>query len=89
MSRNRYQWTAAHSGMEAAPLDRALFSDLEAPPGNWRLPGAQRGCILRPLGLTPDGVLGIILHLTGGVQRAAHDGGNHFQFEALLAFYRL
>ena len=35
--------------------------------------------------LTPDGLLGVVLCLTGHLQRAADDGGDHFQFEALLA----
>ena len=80
-----HQRATAHTGMEAAPLDRALFSDLEAPAGDRRLPGAQRRCLLRPSGLAPDGLLGVVLHLTGHLQRAAHDGGDHFQSEALLA----
>jgi len=36
------QRAAAHPGMEAAPLDRVLFSDLEALAGDGSLPGAQR-----------------------------------------------
>ena len=35
--------------------------------------------------LAPDGLLGVVLHLAGGVQRAADDGGDHLQTEALLA----
>ena len=84
-----HQCAAAHTGVEAAPLDRVLFSDLEALVGDRRLSGAQRGCLLRPSGLTPDGLLCVVLHLTGDLQRAAHDGGDHLQSEALLALCRL
>jgi hypothetical protein len=42
------------------------------------LSGAERGCLLRPSRLTPDGVFCLDVHLTGGMQRAAHDGGNYF-----------
>ena len=31
--------------------------------------------------LAPDGLLGVVLHLAGGVQRAADDGGDHLQSE--------
>ena len=41
VSGDRHQFAAAHPGVEAAVLDRVLFSDLEAPPGNRRLSGAQ------------------------------------------------
>ena len=64
--------------MEAAPLDRVLFSDLEALAGDWGLSGAERGCVLRPSGLTLDGVFCLDVHLTGGMPRAAHDGGDYF-----------
>ena len=36
-----HQWATAHPGVEAAPLDRALFSDLEAPAGHRGLSGAE------------------------------------------------
>ena len=62
---------------EAAALDRVLFSHLEAPAGDRGLSGAERGCLLRPSGLTPHGVLCIVVHLTGGVQKAAHNGGDY------------
>ena len=39
--------------------------------------------------LTPDGLLGVVLHLTGHLQRSTHDGRDHLQFEALLALCRL
>jgi hypothetical protein len=55
MSGDYHQFAAAHSGVEASQLDRALLSDLEAPAGDRGLPGAQRRCVLRPPGLTPDG----------------------------------
>src|SRR4030095_15579396 len=83
--RNHHQRTAAHPGVEAAPLDRALLSDFEAPPGDWGLSSAERGCLLRPSGLTPDGVFCLDVHLTGGMQRAAHNGGDHLQSQTLLA----
>ena len=35
--------------------------------------------------LTPDGVFCLDVHLTGGKQRAAHNGGDHFQSQTLLA----
>ena len=35
--------------------------------------------------LTPDGLLGVVLHLEGYLQRAVDNGGDHFQSEALLA----
>jgi hypothetical protein len=42
VSRHGHQRATTHTGMEAAPLDRALFSDLEALVGDRRLSGAQR-----------------------------------------------
>ena len=89
VSGDRHQFAAAHPGVETAQLDRVLFSDLEALAGDWGLPGAQRGCVLWPLGPTPDGVLGVVLHLTGHLQRSTDDGGDHLQSEALLALCRL
>jgi hypothetical protein len=44
-----------------------------------RLVLTQRRCLLRPSGLTSDGLLGVVLHLTGHLQRAAHNGGDYFQ----------
>ena len=84
-SRNRHQRAAAHTGVEASLVDRVLFSDFEALAGDWGLPGAQRRGVLRALGTAPDGVLCIVLHLAGRVQRAADDGGDYLQSEALLA----
>jgi hypothetical protein len=75
--------------MEAAPLDRALFSDLEALAGDGSLLNAQRRGILRQLGAMSDRLLCVVLHLPGDVQRAAKDGGDYFQSEALLALCRL
>jgi hypothetical protein len=43
-------------------------------------------CLLRPSGLAPYGVLRIVLYLTGGVPRAADDGRDYLQSQALLAF---
>src|SRR5207244_10750434 len=77
VSRHGHQWATTHTGMEAASLDRVLFSDFEALAGDGSLSSAERGCLLRPSGHTPDGVFGIVVHLTGGVQRAADDGGDH------------
>jgi hypothetical protein len=77
LSGDRHQFTAAHTGVEASQLDRTLLSDLEALISDWSVPSAERGCLLRSSGLTPDRVFGIVLHLTGGVQRAADDGGDH------------
>src|SRR4029453_14391828 len=79
----------AHTSMEASLVDRVLFSHLEAPAGDRGLSGAERGCLLRPSGLTPDGVFCLDVHLTGGMQRAAHNGRDHLQSEALLALCRL
>ncbi len=84
-----HQFAAAHTGLEASQLDRVLLSDLEALVGDRGLSGAQRGCLLRPLGLTPDGLFCVVLHLAGHLQRAADDGGDHLQSEALLALCRL
>src|SRR6266446_1781687 len=75
--------------MEAAPLDRTLFSDLEALVGDRRLSGAQRRGVLWPSGLAPDGMLCVVLHLAGHLQRADDHGGDHLQSEALLALCRL
>src|ERR671913_211627 len=66
---NRHQFATAHAGVEAAELDRVLFSDLEAPAGHRCLPGAQQGCLLRSPGLTPDGVLGVVLYFAGYLQQ--------------------
>ena len=41
VSGDRTQLAAAHPGLEAAPLDRVLFPDLEALAGDGCLPGAQ------------------------------------------------
>jgi hypothetical protein len=30
--------------------------------------------------VTPDGVLGVVLHLAGHLQRSTHDGRDHLQF---------
>ena len=84
-----HQFAASHTGMEAAQLDRVLFSNFEALAGCWGLPGSQRGGVLRPPRLTPDGVLGVVLHLAGHLQRSTHNGRDHLQFEALLALCRL
>jgi hypothetical protein len=72
-----------------ARLDRVLFSNPEALVGDGGLPGPQRGCLLRPSGVTLDGLLGIVLHLTGPLHRAANDGGDYLQSETLLALSRL
>jgi hypothetical protein len=72
-----------------AQLDRVLFSNPEALVGDGGLPGPQRGCLLRPSGVTLDGLLGIVLHLTGPLHRAANDGGDYLQSETLLALSRL
>ena len=77
VSRNRSQCAPAHTGVEASLVDRALFSDLEALVGDRRLSGAQRRGVLRPLGTAPDGLFCVVLHFSGGVQRAADDGGDH------------
>ena len=37
----------------------------------------QRRGILRPLGTAHHGVLGVVLHLAGHLQRAADDGGDY------------
>ena len=42
-----------------------------------RLVATQRGCLLRPSGHTPDGMFGLDVYLTGGMPRAAHDGGDY------------
>ena len=39
-----------------------------------RLVATQRGGVLWPPRLTSDRLLRVVLHLTGGVQRAAHNG---------------
>src|SRR5215470_2964200 len=85
MPRNRYQRATAHPRLEAAVLDRVLFSDLEAPAGDKGLSGAERRCLLRPLGLAPDGVFCLDVYLTGGMQRATDDGRDHLQSQTLLA----
>ena len=61
------------------------FRTLKHSAGNRRLSGAQRGCVLWSCGLTPHGVLCIVVYLTGDVQRAAHDGRDHLQSQTLLA----
>ena len=66
-------------------VDRVLFSDFEALVGDRGLSGAQRRGVLRPLGHTLDGLLRVVLRLTGHLQRAHDDGRDHFQSEALLA----
>jgi len=81
VSRHAHQWAAAHPGVEAAALDRVLFPDLEALTGDWGLSSVERGCLLRPFGLTLDGVLRVVLHLTGDLQKATDNGGDYFQFE--------
>src|SRR5215831_15161402 len=65
VSRYGHQRAAAHTSMEAAPLDRALFPHPKAPAGDWGLPRAQRGRVLWPSGLMPDGLPGVVLHLAG------------------------
>src|SRR5215475_11491332 len=85
VSRNRHQWPTAYTSVETAPLDRALFPDPQAPASDWGLPGAKRRCLLRSSRIAPHGLFCLDVHLTGGMPRAAHDGGDHFQFEALLA----
>src|SRR5262249_10739868 len=89
VSRHGHQWATAHPGVEAAVIGPVLVLHLEALAGHRGLSGAERGCVLRPSSLTPDGVLGVVLHLPRGVQRAADDGGDHLQSEALLALCRL
>ena len=42
-----------------------------------------------PSSLTLDGVFCLDVHLTGGMQRAAHDGGDYLQSQTLLALCRL
>jgi hypothetical protein len=61
------------------------FRTLKALAGDRSLSGAQRGCILWPPGLTPDGLPCVVLHLAGHLQRADDDGGDYLQSEALLA----
>jgi len=61
----------------------------EAPTGDGSLLGAQRRGVLRPPGTRPDGWFCVVLHLPGDVQRAAEDGGDYLQSEALLALCRL
>jgi hypothetical protein len=58
VSRHGHQRATADTGLEAAPLDRVLFSDLEALAGDGSLSGAERRGILRPLGTAPDGPAG-------------------------------
>ena len=74
---------------KARVLDEDLREDFEALVGDGSLSGAQRGCVLRPSGLAPDGMLGVVLHFAGHLQRADDDGGDHLQSEALLALCRL
>src|SRR5262245_27788241 len=83
MSGDRHQRATAHPAVEAASLDRALFSDLKALAGHRGLSGAQRRCVLRPSDLTPHGVLSVVVHLTGGMQRAADGGRDPFQSQKL------
>src|SRR5262249_54999168 len=85
VSRNHHQWPTSYTSMEAASLDRALFPDPQAPAGDWGLPGAKRRCLLRSSSLALDGMFCLDIHLTGGMQRAADDGGDYFQSQALLA----
>ena len=66
-------------------MDCALLADLEARAGDRSLSGAKRGGVLRSPGLTPHGVIGVVLHLTRDLQRTDDDGRNHLQSEALLA----
>ena len=72
-----HQRATAHPGVEAAVLDRVLFPDIEALAGDWGLSSADRGCLLRPSGLTLDGVFCLDVHLTSGMPRASHDGRTH------------
>src|SRR5215216_6398997 len=77
VSRHGHQRATPHTGMEAAPLDRVLFSDLEALAGDGSLSGAERRGILRPLGTAPYGLFGVGLHLTGHLPRSTHDGRDY------------
>src|SRR4029453_170279 len=65
----------ADPSVAPSPLDRVLLSDPEAPVGHGGLSGAQRRCLLWPLGLTPDGLLRVILHHASDLQRPDDDGG--------------
>ena len=56
----------------------AARKSLEALAGDRSLSGAQRGSVLWPSGLAPHGLSGVVLHLTGPLQRAADDGRNPF-----------
>jgi hypothetical protein len=51
-----------------AQQDCALLADLEARAGDRSLSGAERGCVRRLPGLTPQGVLGVVLYLTHDLQ---------------------
>src|SRR5205823_686284 len=64
---------AADPSVAPSPLDRVLLSNPEAPIGHRGLSGAQRRCLLWPLGLTPDGLLCVILHHTSDLQRPDDD----------------
>src|SRR5262249_41044636 len=83
--RHGHQRATADTGLEAAPLDRVLFSDLEALAGDGSLSGAERRGILRPLGTAPDGLFGVVLHLTRHLQRSTHDGRDYLQSQTPLA----
>src|SRR5262245_29689577 len=55
---DRAERSTADPQVAPAPRDRARFSDLAAPTGDRGLPGAERGYLLRPSGLAPDGLWG-------------------------------
>jgi hypothetical protein len=63
-----------------------VFRTLKASLGHRGLSGAQRRRLLWPLGAALDRVFCVVLHLTCDLQGARDHGGDHFQFEALLAF---
>ena len=65
----------ADPSVAPSPLDRVLLSDPEAPVGHGSLSSAQRRRLLWPLGLTPDGLLRVILHHAGDLQRTDDNGG--------------
>jgi hypothetical protein len=62
---DRAERSTVDSTVATAQLDRVLFSNLEALAGDRGLPGAQRRCLLRPSRVTLDGLLGVVLRLTG------------------------
>ena len=72
-----------------APWDCVRVSDPEASVGDRGVSGTQRRRLLWPSGVAFDGMFRVVLHLTGDLQGAVDDGGDHLQSEALLALCRL